>query len=121
MYCALCGIFLQDENQEGIVCRECKQALRKRECRAKRRVGSRELAIICVRYCFRCGLPYHPADPSIQHSRHLYDFAEETKTSVPGSVCTGIPFRMQGDIQKEKEKMYALLVEGAVASGGRDR
>lgn len=67
MYCILCGIFLHNKNQEGIVCQDCKYDVRKREHRA-RRTGCREQTIIGVHYCYRCGQPYRPTDLSIQHA-----------------------------------------------------
>src|SRR5258708_16884716 len=66
MCCVLCGIALQDENQEGLLCRHCKQSMNKR---------NRE-HIICVHYCFCCGKPYQPDDTSIRHSYHSYGFTE---------------------------------------------
>ncbi len=73
MYCVLCGIFLRENNQAGIVCQGCKQEHRAREKRYRRRNGGLP---ICVRYCFRCGKPYTPDGPSIRHLHHLYGFAD---------------------------------------------
>ncbi len=59
MYCVLCGVFLQDNNQEGILCHDCKQTQK----------GNRTIRglVIRVDYCYACGQPYRPADASIWH------------------------------------------------------
>ncbi len=54
MHCVLCGTLLSATNQDGIVCRDCKQQ-------------HREKTVILVAYCYACGQPYHPHDASIQH------------------------------------------------------
>lgn len=59
MHCVNCGSILYNENQAGLVCLPCKQA------REKKRKGEEQP--LSIRYCFRCGQPYHPNDTSIQH------------------------------------------------------
>ena len=59
MHCVLCGNPLQNGNQAGLVCQLCKLA------RTTRRRHDEQALVI--RYCFRCGKPYHPRDSSIQH------------------------------------------------------
>ena len=59
MHCVLCGNPLQSGNQAGLVCQFCKLVREKRH--------KNDEQPLVIRYCFRCGKPYHPRDSSIQH------------------------------------------------------
>ncbi len=76
MYCVICGVILRAENQEGIVCRDCKHRHRARERHYQWGTARKKLTLR-VQYCFSCGLPYAPPDPSIRHASHPYDFCEK--------------------------------------------
>ncbi len=71
MYCVICGIFLRDDRQAGLVCRECGRQRRAQEKRFRRGNGGLPIRVY---YCFRCGRPYQPDDRSICHTYHLYGF-----------------------------------------------
>jgi hypothetical protein len=85
MYCVICGQLLQEQNQEGIICRACKQERRERRKDAEQ--------IIRVHYCFSCGSPYHPTDTSIQHL----------------SCSTGFFSHERESAQKTRRESYVLL------------
>jgi len=59
MYCVMCGTFLRDDNQIGLICNHCKPEPREQK--------SNKGWIVQVHYCYRCGQPYQPSDTSIQH------------------------------------------------------
>lgn len=69
MFCVNCGVLLQGGNRVGLVCQPCKQVREN-----KRRSETHPLVI---RYCFRCGNPYHPCDNSIQHPCCGVEHAEQ--------------------------------------------
>ena len=59
MHCVLCGVPLNDANQIGLICLNCRQT------REEKKPSKSEQ--IQVRYCYRCGISYCPNDTSIQH------------------------------------------------------
>jgi uncharacterized CHY-type Zn-finger protein len=56
MFCVSCGVALTDENQQGIGCKACRQALERKQ-----------IQLVDVNYCYSCGKPFTPADHAITH------------------------------------------------------
>ena len=85
MYCVNCGSLLQSDNRAGLVCQPCRQVREK-----KRRNDERPLVI---RYCFRCGKPYHPRDTSIQHP---FCGAEQAAQHIASELRQHVPEKREG-------------------------
>ena len=83
MYCVMCGVVLDQNNQVGLVCLTCYRELKIQEHRQKGK------PILVVGFCFHCGHAYHPQDASIRHDTPCQD--TELAGTLFGQTKKGTP------------------------------